>query len=67
MPNGLSVFSFAPALEIVGRTIRKIFNSFYTVFAEGDEHSCRDAWNILEFIFNAKLFSLSIIICLNTL
>ena len=65
MPDGLSVFSFAPALEIIGRTISKIFNSFYTVFAEGDEHSRRYTWNVLEFVFNAELFSLSIIIRLN--
>ena len=67
MPDGLSVFSFAPALEIIGRTISKIFSSFYTVLAEGDEHSRRYTWNVLEPIFNAELLSLSIIIYLNTL
>ena len=39
MPDGLSVLGFAPAMKIIGRTIGKIFNSFYTVLAEGDEHS----------------------------
>ena len=67
MPDGLSVFSFAPAIEIIGRTISKIFNSFYTVFAEGDEHSRRYTWNILESVFNAKLHSLTINIRLNAL
>jgi hypothetical protein len=64
MPDGLSVLSFAPALKIIGRTISKILNSFYTVVAEGDEHSRRYTWNILESVFNAELFSLSILICL---
>ena len=67
MPDGLSVFSFAPAIEIIGGTIGKIFNRLYTVLTEGDEHLRRYAWNILEPIFNAKLFPLSIIICLNAL
>ena len=34
MPDRLSVFSFAPASEIIGRTISKIFNSFYTAFGK---------------------------------
>jgi len=60
MPDGLSVFSFAPANEIIGRTIGKMFNGLYTVLTERDEHSSRDAWNILEPVFNAKLFPLRI-------
>ncbi len=47
MPDGLSVFSFAPAIEIIGRTIGKIFNRLYTVLSEGDKHSRCYAWNIL--------------------
>ena len=60
MPDGLPVFGFAPAIKIIGRTIGKIFNRLYTVFTEGDEHSRRYTWNILESVFNAKLLSLSI-------
>jgi hypothetical protein len=45
MPDGLSVFSFAPAMKIIGRTIGKIFNRLYTVLAERGEHSRRYAWN----------------------
>ena len=60
MPDSLSVFSFAPAPEIIGRTIGKIFNRLYTVFTEDGEHLRRYAWNILESVFNAKLLSLSI-------
>jgi len=65
MPNGLSIFRFAPAIKIIGRTIGKIFNRLYTVLTEGDEHSRRYAWNILESGFNAKLLSLSFKIRLN--
>ena len=60
MPDGLSVFRFAPAIEIIGGTISKIFDRRYTVLTEGDEHSRRYAWNILECIVNAKLLSLRI-------
>ena len=65
MADGLSVFRFAPAIKIIGRTIGKIFNRLYTVLTEGDEHSRCYAWNILESGFNAKLLSLSIKIRLN--
>jgi len=65
MPDGLSVFSFAPAIKIIGRAIGKIFNRLYTVLTEGDEHLRRYAWNILESVFNAKLFPTSIKIHLN--
>ena len=67
MPDGLSVLSFAPAIEIIGRTIGKIFDRLYTMFTEGDKHSRRYARNILESVFNAKLLSLSIKIRLNAL
>ena len=67
MPDGLSVLRFAPAIKIIGRTIGKIFNRFYTVFTEGDEHLRRYTWNILECVFNAKLLSLSIKVRLNAL
>ena len=67
MPDGLSVFSFAPAIEIIGGTIGEIFNRLYTVLTEGGEHSRRYAWNILEPVFNAELFSLSIQIRFNSL
>ena len=60
MPDGLSVFSFAPAIKIIGRTISKIFNCLYAVFSKGDEHSLCYAWNIHKFVFNAKVLSLSI-------
>lgn len=60
MPDSLSVFSFAPALEIIGRTIGKIFNRLYTVFTEDGEHSRRYTWNILESVFNVEFLSLSI-------
>ena len=65
MPDGLSVFGFTPAIKIIGRTIGKIFNRLYIVVTEGDEHLRRYAWNILKFVFNAKLLSLSIKIALN--
>jgi hypothetical protein len=65
MPDGLSVFSFAPTIEIIGRAIGKIFNRHYTVLSEGNEHSRRYAWNILEPFFNANLLSLSIKIHFN--
>ena len=65
MSDSLSVFSFAPALEIIGRAIGKIFNRFYTVLFECDKHSRRYAGNIFESVFNAKLLSLSIKIRLN--
>ena len=67
MPEGLPVFGFTPAIKIVGRTIGKIFNRFYAVFTEGDEHLRRYAGNILESVFNAKLLSLSIKIRPNAL
>jgi len=67
MPDGLVVFRFAPAMKIIGRAIGKIFNGLYTVLTECNEHSRRYAWNILESIFNAELFSLSIQIRFNTL
>ena len=63
----LSGFRFAPAIKIIGRTIGKIFNRLYTMFTEGDEHLRCHAWNILECVFNAKLFSLSIKVRLNAL
>ena len=31
MPGGLSIFSFASAIEIIGRAIGKIVNRVYTV------------------------------------
>ena len=65
MPDGLSVFSFAAAIKIIGRAIGKIFNRLYTVLTEGAEHSRRYAWNILESVFNAELFPTSIKIHLN--
>ena len=43
MPDGFSVFSFTPAIEVIGRAIGKIFNRLYTVLTEGDEHSRRYA------------------------
>ena len=67
MPDGLPVFGFTPAIKIVGRTIGKIFNRFYAVFTEGDEHLRRYAWNILKSVFNAKFLSLGIKIRLNAL
>ena len=67
MPDGLVVFRFAPAMKIIGRTIGKIFNRLYTVLTECNEHSRCYAWNILEPVFNAELFSLSIQIRFNTL
>ena len=67
MPDSLVVFRFSPAMKIIGRTIGKIFNRLYTVLTECDEHSRRYAWNILEPVFNAELFSLSIQIRFNTL
>ena len=67
MPDGLSVFSFAPTNEIIGRAIGKIFNGLYTVLTECDEHSRRYAWNILESVFSAKLFPTSIKIHFNAL
>ena len=67
MPDGLSVLRFAPAIKIIGRTIGKIFNRLYTVFAEGDKHPRRYTWNILKFVFNAKFLSLSIKIQLNAI
>ena len=60
MPDGLSVFRFAPAIEIIGRTVGKIFDRRYTVLTEGDEHSRRYTWNILEYVVNAKHLSLRI-------
>ena len=60
MPDGLSTFSFAPAIEIIGRAIGKIFNRLYTVLTESDEHSRCYAWNILESVFSAELFPTSI-------
>jgi hypothetical protein len=60
MPDGLSVFRFAPAMKIVGRTISKIFDRVYAVFSKGDEHSRRYAWKFLESVFNAKLLLPSI-------
>ena len=65
MPDSFPVLKFAPAIQIIGRTIGKIFNRLYTVLTEGGEHSRRYAWNILEPVFNAKLLSLSIKIRLN--
>ena len=62
MPDGLSVFNFAPAIEIIGRAIGKISNRLYTVLTEGDKHSRRYAWNILEFAFSTRLFPSSITI-----
>ena len=67
MPDSLVVFRFSPAMKIIGRTIGKIFNRLYTVLTECDEHSRRYAWNILEPVINAELFSLSIQIRFNTL
>jgi hypothetical protein len=46
MLDSLSVFSLAPAHEIIGRAIGEIFNGIYAVLTECDEHSRRDAWNI---------------------
>ena len=60
MPDGLPVLRFAPAIQIVGRTIGEIFNRLYTVLTEGGEHSRRYAWNILESVFNVEFLSLSI-------
>ena len=65
MPDGRSVFRFAPAMKIVGRTISKIFDRLYAVFSKGDEHSRRYAWNFLESLFNAQLLSPSIKIRFN--
>ncbi len=55
MPDDLAVFSFAPAIEVVGCTIGKISNRLYTVLSEGDKHSRCYAWNILKPVFNPKL------------
>ena len=60
MPDGLSVFRFAPAMKIVGRTISKIFDRVYAVFSKGDDHSRRYALKFLEPVFNANLLSLGI-------
>ena len=60
MPDGLPVLGFTPTVKIIGGTISKIFDRLYTVFTEGDEHSCRYACNILECVVNAKLLSLRI-------
>jgi len=60
MPDGLPVLGFTPTIKIIGGTISKIFDRLYTVFTEGDEHSRRYAWNILECVVNAKLLSLRI-------
>ncbi len=65
MPDSLSVFRFAPAIKIVGRTISKIFDRLYAVFSKGDEHPRRYAWNFLEFVFSADLLWRSIKIRLN--
>ncbi len=67
MSDSFPVLGFTPAIKIVGRTIGKIFNRLYTVLTEGDEHSRRYAWNILEFVFDANLLSLSIKIRPNAL
>ena len=56
MPDCLSVVGFAPAIEIIGRTSGKIFNRRYTVFTKGDEHLVGYTWNVLETVFNTKLF-----------
>jgi len=60
MPDGLPVLGFTPTIKIIGGTISKIFDRLYTVSTEGDEHSRRYAWNILECVVNAKLLSLRI-------
>ena len=60
MPDGLSAFSFAPAIKIIGRAIGKIFKRLYTMLTESVEHSRRYAWNILESVFSAKLYPTSI-------
>ena len=60
MPDCLSVLRLAPAIEIIGRTIGKIFDRLYAMFTKDDEHSRRYTWNILETVFNAKLLLLSV-------
>ncbi len=60
MPDCLSVLRLAPAIEIIGRASGKIFNRRYTMFTKGNEHSVRYTWNVLETVFNAKLFSFCI-------
>ena len=64
---GLSVLEFAPTIKIIGGTVSKIFNRFYAMLAEGDKHEGCYAWNVLEPVFNAKLFTLSIKIYFNML
>ena len=59
-PARLIIFPSLDSLQIISRTIGKIFDRLYAVFTKGDEHLRRYAWNILETVFNAKLLSLSI-------
>ena len=59
MPDSFPVLGFTPAIKIIGRTIGKIFNGLYTVFAEGDEHSRRYTWNILKSVSTPSSFRLA--------
>ena len=54
VPYCPSVLGFAPAIEIIGRTSGKIFNTRYAVFTKGDEHLVRHTWNVLESGFSVK-------------
>ena len=56
MPYCPSVLGFAPAIEIIGRTSGKIFNTRYAVFTKGDEHLVRHTWNVLESGFRQMWF-----------
>jgi len=38
MLDGISVLKFTPAIKIIGGTVGKIFDRFYAVFTQGDEH-----------------------------
>jgi hypothetical protein len=54
VPYCPSVLGFAPAIEIIGRTSGKIFNTRYAVFTKGDEHLIRHTRNVLETGFSVK-------------